>query len=103
MRNSTWAAYRKTYPLDWTLYLEDCARVLSQGTETSLDILLTTQIRCQLITNGITCPKNENIEIGGFSPPSRLLYTSLLRQLDDIRQSLPDEFQSESMELFQPH
>ncbi|KAF3075519.1 hypothetical protein CFAM422_002544 [Trichoderma lentiforme] len=100
LTSATWAAYRKTYPLDWTPYLEDCARVLSQGTETSLDILLTTQIRCQLITNGITCPKNENIEIGGFSSPSRLLYTALLKQLDDIRQSLPDEFQSERVTRF---
>ncbi|KAL7914420.1 hypothetical protein GGI35DRAFT_440133 [Trichoderma velutinum] len=97
LTSATWAAYRKTYPLDWTPYLEDCARVLSQGTETSLDILLTTQIRCQLITNGITCPINK--EIGGFSPPSRLLYTALLRQLDDIRQSLPDEFQSERVTI----
>ncbi|KAL6815337.1 hypothetical protein GGI42DRAFT_338665 [Trichoderma sp. SZMC 28013] len=103
LTSATWAAYRKTYPLDWTPYLEDCARVLSQGTETSLDILLTTQIRCQLITNGITCPINQNMETEGCNPPSRLLYTALLKQLDDIRQSLPDDTELKIKEFFLRH
>ncbi|KAK6446169.1 hypothetical protein FP744_10002418 [Trichoderma asperellum] len=99
LTSATWAGYRKTYPLDWTPYLEDCARTLSQGTQSNLDILLATQIRCQLITNRITCPVTENTESGGLNPPSRMIYLALLRQLDDIRHNLPAKFQSERVAL----
>ncbi|KAI2617419.1 hypothetical protein GGR54DRAFT_641069 [Hypoxylon sp. NC1633] len=97
LTSSTWAAYRKTEPLRWTPYMDNCLRFLSEGRETHLDILLATQIKCQIITNQLSCPPAGEL-LGGDSSraPWIFLTAALLRQLDDIRQNLPAQVESES-------
>ncbi|KAI1251471.1 hypothetical protein MGN70_006039 [Eutypa lata] len=54
--SSTWTAYRKTEPLRWTSYMDQCLRVLDEEKETKLDSLLVFQIKCQIITNQLNSP-----------------------------------------------
>ncbi|OTB01589.1 hypothetical protein M426DRAFT_323349, partial [Hypoxylon sp. CI-4A] len=95
LTSSTWSSYRKTEPLRWTPYLSECLHILSEQGETHLDILLVTQIRCQRITNQLTCPPADESEIVLPPPPSSSIVAGVLsRQLNDIRQNLPDEVAS---------
>ncbi|KAI1412437.1 hypothetical protein F5Y13DRAFT_163584 [Hypoxylon sp. FL1857] len=101
LTSSTWATYRKTEPLRWTPYLDDCLRVLSEGRETYLDALLAMQVKCQIITNQLTCSSPD--EMAGAEDPkalSAVLSTALLRQLGNIRQTLPAEVGSQSSAKF---
>ncbi|KAI2467660.1 hypothetical protein F4781DRAFT_302295 [Annulohypoxylon bovei var. microspora] len=95
LSSSTWATYRMTEPLRWTSYLDECLRIFSEGRETHLDILLTAQIKCQIITNHLSCASLDET-VGTESPkaPSVALNTALLRQLNDIRQNLPADISS---------
>ncbi|KAI1381383.1 hypothetical protein F4677DRAFT_402845 [Hypoxylon crocopeplum] len=94
--SATWSAYRKTEPLRWTPYMDDCLRLVSEGRETHLDMLLATQVKCQIITNQLTCPSPGEF-MGGESSkaPSAVLVAALLGQLSDIRQNLPAQLESE--------
>ncbi|RYP67412.1 hypothetical protein DL771_007243 [Monosporascus sp. 5C6A] len=76
---STWATYRKTEPLRWTPYMNSCLRLLNEGSETHLDVLLVTQIKCQIITNQLACLSADELA-GGESPkaPPAILYAALL-------------------------
>ncbi|KAI1099756.1 hypothetical protein F4804DRAFT_73532 [Jackrogersella minutella] len=95
LTSASWATYMMTEPLRWTSYLDDCLRILGDGKETRLDIHLVTQIKCQLIKNQITCPSSdETARVETPKAPSVALSTALLRQLNDIRQSLPTDIQS---------
>ncbi|KAI1388440.1 uncharacterized protein F4822DRAFT_402841 [Hypoxylon trugodes] len=95
LTSSTWSTYRQTEPLRWTPYLSDCLRILGEGRGTSLDILLVTQIKCQIITNQLTCSQVDEIAgVEGPKVPSAALTTTLLRQVNDIRQNLPAQIRS---------
>ncbi|KAI1213591.1 uncharacterized protein F4807DRAFT_408342 [Annulohypoxylon truncatum] len=95
LSSATWSTYRMTEPLRWTSYLEECLYLFSEGRETHLDILLTAQIKCQIITNHLSCASpNEAIEVENPKAPSVALTTALLRQLNIIRQSLPADVAS---------
>ncbi|KAI0884830.1 uncharacterized protein GGS22DRAFT_147291 [Annulohypoxylon maeteangense] len=95
LSSSSWTTYRMTDPLRWTSYLEECLRLCSEGRETHLDILLTAQIKCQIITNHLSCaPYDEIVGLEGPKASSAALTTALLRQLNDIRQSLPADIAS---------
>lgn len=77
--------------------MDDCIRILSEGQETQLDILLATQVKCHVITNQVTCSCTEDSAEGENSKaPSTALFTAMLSQLNVIRKSLPDRFRSES-------
>ncbi|OTA65139.1 hypothetical protein K449DRAFT_392224 [Hypoxylon sp. EC38] len=104
LTSSAWSTYRKTEPLRWTTYLEDCLRVLGEGRETCLDALLVMQVECQIITNQLnelTCsPSDETGRVEDPKAPSRILSTALLSQLGFIRQMLPPEIKSQSTTQF---
>lgn len=77
--------------------MDDCVRILSAGQETQLDILLATQVKCNVITTQVTCSSEEDSAEGENSKaPSTALYTAMLSQLNAIRKSLPEQFLSES-------
>lgn len=67
--------------------MDTCLEELAQSRETQLDLLLSLQVRCQLLTNCVTCPE----AVGGTADAthSRVLQISLSRQLNSIRRSLP--------------
>ena len=97
---STWTAYRKTEPLRWTSYADDCVRVLSEGQETKLDALLALQAKCHVITNQVTCPPtDDSIDSDSSSGPSSALFTAMLNQLSDIRKGLSDQIREDSKSL----
>ncbi|KAI0385300.1 hypothetical protein F5Y04DRAFT_182934 [Hypomontagnella monticulosa] len=90
LTSSAWSTYRKTEPLRWTPYMDDCLRLISEGKETHLDVYLAAQIKCQIITNHLTCPCA--YELAGpdsLKVSSAVLTSALLRQLNDIQKSLP--------------
>ncbi|XXG97576.1 hypothetical protein Hte_003881 [Hypoxylon texense] len=96
LTSATWSAYRKTEPLRWTPYMDDCLRLLCEGRETPLDIVLATQVKCQVITYHLTRPSASNPAGGdGSKAPSTVLTAALLRQLSDVRQSLPAQLGSD--------
>ncbi|KAI8963008.1 hypothetical protein F5Y11DRAFT_167872 [Daldinia sp. FL1419] len=97
LTSSTWLTYRQTEPIRWTSYLDDCLRILEEEKETHTDILLTTQVRCQVISNQLTCSLG-NQPAGAENPKtaSTALVTALLRELDNIRRNLPVELGSNS-------
>lgn len=98
---STWASYRKTEPLRWTRYLDECLSVLAEGSETDLDILLAMQIKCQIITNSLTCPhsdgESENESSNGMPP---VLMAAMKGRLNDVKQSLPSQTQTASKAIY---
>ncbi|KAI1780619.1 hypothetical protein F4818DRAFT_396279 [Hypoxylon cercidicola] len=96
LTSATWSAYRKTEPLRWSPYMDDCLRLLCEGRETPLDIVLATQVKCQIITYQLTRPSASDPAGGESSKTqSTMLTAALLRQLNEIRQSLPTQFGSD--------
>ncbi|OTB14791.1 hypothetical protein K445DRAFT_127374 [Daldinia sp. EC12] len=95
LTSATWLTYRQTEPLRWTSYLDDCLRILEEEKETQMDILLTTQVRCQIISNQLTCSLG-NQPPGAENPraASTSLVAALLRELGNIRRNLPAEIES---------
>jgi hypothetical protein len=97
---STWTAYRKTEPLRWTSYMDDCLRILVEGGETESDFHLATQVKCQIITNQLNCAAaNDSRDMASSKSYTALLATALLQQLDDIQHRLPVQVYSESQYL----
>lgn len=75
--------------------------VLAEGTETDLDTLLVTQIKCQIITNSLTCPHSDDAADNEHSNgPSTVLMAAMKGRLNDIKQSLSPQARSESETLF---
>ncbi len=77
--------------------MDECVRLLGNGPETPLDLLLATQVKCQIITNQLTCPSSDGPVQGECAgPPSTALASAMLAKLADIRQNLLAQSQSES-------
>ena len=77
--------------------MDDCIRIVGEGRETHLDILLTSQIKCHIITYQLTCPPDgESEELEGGKVPSAGLFAAMLGQIADIRQNLPPHVRGES-------
>lgn len=96
LTSSAWSTYRKTEPLRWTPYLDDCLRLIGEGKETYLDVYLAAQIKCQIITNHLTCPcAYELTGPDSLKVSSAVLTSALLRQLNDIQKSLPPQVRSD--------
>jgi len=75
--------------------MDDYVRVLSEESETELDVLLVTQAKCQVITNQITsCPAERAAEGGDSNAPPVYFVKAMQLQLQDIRKSLPTDIQS---------
>ncbi|PSR84367.1 hypothetical protein BD289DRAFT_262295 [Coniella lustricola] len=101
LTSASWTSYRKTEPLRWTRYLDRCLSVLAEGQETKLDILLATQVRCQIITNSLTCLQlDEDAREEVSNVPSKGLITAMLGRLNDLRQSLPEHILSDRIAQF---
>ncbi|KAI1471988.1 uncharacterized protein F4812DRAFT_201402 [Daldinia caldariorum] len=95
LTSATWLRYRLTEPLRWTSYLDDCLRILEEGKETYLDILLAMQVRCQIIINQLTCPPGDQppgVETPKITAPS--LVAALVRELHNIRRKLPADIEA---------
>ncbi|KAK3379003.1 hypothetical protein B0T24DRAFT_144101 [Lasiosphaeria ovina] len=91
--SAMWSAYRKIQPLRWTAYMDVCLGMAGEGRETALDIVLATQIKCQLITNHLTVSE-EGDEGAAKTPVSAVLVAALLSQSNAVRQSVPAHMQS---------
>ncbi|TLD13996.1 uncharacterized protein PgNI_04470 [Pyricularia grisea] len=93
-----WAAYRKAEPMTWTSYLSSCLRALSENSEYDLDLVLAAHVKSHLIANQVTCSSPDDALGEGDDPstatPPSVLIKVLLRQLSDIRQSLPPHIQT---------
>ncbi|KAH8194399.1 hypothetical protein TruAng_011432 [Truncatella angustata] len=98
LTSATWAAYRKTEPLKWSPYLDSCLRIISGDgaqNETRLDAVLAAQIKCHFITNELLSDSHDDTRLTTDAVRrSPMLTTALLRQLNDIQQSLPVEARS---------
>ncbi|KAI2783131.1 hypothetical protein F4815DRAFT_459998 [Daldinia loculata] len=101
LTSSTWLTYRQTEPLRWTSYLDDCLRILEEEKEAYTDIFLTTQVRCQIISNQLTCSfGNQPAGVESPKAASTALITALLRELGNIRRNLPAEVESNKATQF---
>ncbi|KAI1198256.1 hypothetical protein F5X97DRAFT_299831 [Nemania serpens] len=100
LTSSTWAAYRKTEPLRWNRYLDECLRILSEVGETIMDSLLITQIKCQLITHQLTRPTDDSWGDDGPKSPSAIVTAALLSQVEDLQRTLPPLLRSERTAQF---
>jgi hypothetical protein len=92
-----WTNLREMEPLRWTPYMDDCVRILREGKETDLDIMLAFQAKCHIVIGQITHPSSEGVVNGEGSRPTAAYFVKALQlQLQDIRQWLPPEMQSNS-------
>lgn len=88
--------YRKIEPLRWNSYLDACLKILSEGSETDMDTLLATEVKCQLIMSQIAFPTISGATEIGTQGESSMVAAVLLEQLRNIRDSLPVPIKSES-------
>jgi hypothetical protein len=94
---SNWTAYRKTDPLRWTTYMDNCLEIIMNGLETELDSLLAVQVKCHLLTNQlITLPSDEQVGEPSAEGSSTVLINALLGQLQSIERALPAHLRSNS-------
>ncbi|KAI1734295.1 hypothetical protein F4680DRAFT_438896 [Xylaria scruposa] len=101
LTSSTWTAYRKSEPLRWNRYLDECLRTLGEANETPMDNLLITQIKCQLITYQLTCPSMDDLwGEDCLKSPSVAVATALLAQVESLQQSLLPPLRSERTAQF---
>jgi hypothetical protein len=91
-----WTNLRQLEALRWTPYMDDCVRILREEKETKLDLLLAFQAKCHVVVEQITHSPCE-WGVGDEMTRSTTTYfvKALQRQLQDIRQSVPAEMQSE--------
>lgn len=62
-----------------------------------MDILLITQIKCQLITHQLTCPSTDDLLAEDVpKSPSVVVTAALLKQVEDLQRDLPPALASES-------
>lgn len=89
LTSATWTAYRKTEPLKWSPYLDECLNELGYGLETLQDKCLAAQVRCLRIINEVASANEETAttdssdELASFT-----MLTFVLGQLETVRQSL---------------
>ncbi|KAJ4320921.1 hypothetical protein N0V84_005625 [Fusarium piperis] len=96
LSSSTWTAYRKTEPIRWTSYMQECLQTLSEQGESHLDAILVAQIKCQLIFHQAEpFASVQPFLEGAQKTPSATLITALLRQLGEVRDTLPASIKSE--------
>ncbi|RSL90939.1 hypothetical protein CEP51_000462 [Fusarium floridanum] len=102
LSSSTWTAYRKTEPMRWTAYMQECLKILSEQAESHLDAILVAEIKCQLIFHQAEPFATVQPSLDGTQHiPSATLITALLRQLGEIRDTCPDNIKSErTMQLY---
>lgn len=71
--------------------METCLRIIGDGTETDLDILLALQVKCQLLGNFVNHSSMREAETEMKRPfVPFILQTSLIKQLADLESSLPN-------------
>ncbi|KAM6510080.1 hypothetical protein FALCPG4_017709 [Fusarium falciforme] len=96
LSSSTWTAFRKTEPIRWTAYMQECLQILSEQGESHLDAILVAQIKCQLIFHQAEPFASVQPFLEGTQKsPSATLITALLRQLGEVRDTLPANIKSE--------
>jgi len=81
-------------PLRWTPYMNDCVRVLREEREINLDLLLILQSKCYITVAQMICPHAEWAEES--KPPGAYFIKAMQMQLQDIRQNLPADMQTDS-------
>jgi hypothetical protein len=84
-------------PLRWTPYMDDCVRILREERETKLDLLLIIQVKCYIVVAQMIRPHSEwAADTEGSRPPAAYLVKATQLQLQDIRQILPADMQTDS-------
>lgn len=80
--------------------MEACINILSDRAETEMDLVLVTQVKCQLITHQLDDSSTLQPSLSGTTKsPSLILIHSLLRQLDGIKDATSPSFQSNGKSL----
>ncbi|KAH7254985.1 hypothetical protein B0J15DRAFT_495039 [Fusarium solani] len=96
LSSSTWIAFRKTEPMRWTAYMQECLQILSEQGESHFDAILVAQIKCQLIFHQAEPFASAQPFLEGVQKTaSATLITTLLRQLGEVRDTLPANIKSE--------
>lgn len=76
--------------------MDDCLRMLSEGTDTELDTLLAAQVNCHIVANHLRLSVDGLANGTGPNVPSEVLAAALLQQIANIRQRLPASVEFES-------
>jgi hypothetical protein len=77
--------------------MDDCVLILSEKSETELDVLLATQAKCHVIMGQMTQSSVEWAADGAYpTVPPVYFVKAMPMQVQNIRQSLPAEMQSNS-------
>jgi hypothetical protein len=81
----------------WTAYMQECLQILSEQGESHFDAILVAQIKCQLIFHQAEPFASAQPFLEGVQKTaSATLITTLLRQLGEVRDTLPANIKSES-------
>jgi hypothetical protein len=77
--------------------MDDCVRILMEERETRLDFLLILQVRCYIVVAQMIRPHSEwAADTEGSRPPAAYFMKATQLQLQDIRQNLPADMQTDS-------
>ena len=96
-RLRVWTSLRQMEPLRWTPYLDDCVRILMEERDTKLDFLLILQAKCYIVVAQMIHPHSEwAADTEGSRPPAAYFIKATQLQLQDIRQNLPADMQTDS-------
>jgi hypothetical protein len=85
-------------PLHWTLYMDECVRILREEKEAELDFLLILQAKCHVVVAQVIHPHFEwAADSEGYRPPLAAYFIKAMQlQLEEIRQNLPTKMQKDS-------
>ncbi|KAH8895487.1 HET-domain-containing protein [Thozetella sp. PMI_491] len=93
-----WTSLRRSEPLRWTPYMDECVHVLRKGDETSLDIILAAQAKCHVLVDHVTRFPLERASTGDGSEARPTYFIKAMDlQLKEIRRNLPEEVKSSRM------
>ena len=96
-RFRVWTSLRQMEPLRWTPYMDDCVRILREGRETELDFFLIFQAKCYIVVAQMIRPHSEwAADTEGSRSPAAYFIKATQLQLQDIRQNLPADMQTDS-------
>jgi hypothetical protein len=91
------AISRKGDPLRWTVYSNECLRVIETQNEVASDILLVQQVKLRLISERATnAPWSSAMIDDSTNPPAMFYLRSLETQLHAFKSSIPGEFADNS-------
>ena len=81
-------------PLQFSPYMDECARVLLDAGESDLDVVLVSQAKCHYIMDLTTHRMNESVLGESNQVPSVPLVHMMQSELRDVRRNLPEAMRS---------